>query len=173
MVRSLICLALLLAPQPPTRPALIVVETTRGTFAFETYSAAAPKTVAHVIELVNRGFYDGQRFHRAVPGFVVQWGDPRSRSPEREAEWGRGTEASSGRPIGVAEIGKNRPTTRGAVAMAHQGDPASADSQIFVTLADRPDLNGYYAVFGRIVSGLDVLDRVEKGDLITRIYVRE
>ena len=54
---------------------IIVVETTKGTFEFETYPADAPKTVAHVVELVKRGFYDGQRVHRALPGFLVQWGE--------------------------------------------------------------------------------------------------
>ncbi|PYQ71976.1 MAG: hypothetical protein DMG01_24835, partial [Acidobacteria bacterium] len=57
---------------------IIVVETTKGTFAFETYDSEAPKTVAHVVDLVPDGFYDGQRIHRAAPRFVVQWGDPRS-----------------------------------------------------------------------------------------------
>ena len=58
---------------------IIIVETTKGTFAFETYDSEAPKTVAHVVDLVRDGFYDGQRIHRAAPRFVVQWGDPRSR----------------------------------------------------------------------------------------------
>src|SRR4029077_7789604 len=88
--------------------AIIVVETTKGTFAFETYPREAPKTVAHVVALVRRGFYDGQRIHRAVPGFLVQWGDPRSRDTEKEADWGRGPEATSGQRIGAAEISKKR-----------------------------------------------------------------
>lgn len=150
----------------------IVVETTKGRFEIETYSNDAPKTVAHVIGLVQRGFYDGQRVHRAVPGFVVQWGDPRSRDAAQEQEWGRGAAASSGAPIGVAEMNKKRTHTRGAVAMAHQGDPARADSQIFVTLADRPDLNGRYAVFGYVVAGEEVPARLERGDVITRMYLR-
>src|SRR5438552_11806494 len=114
---------------------VIVVETTKGAFAFETYENEAPKTVAHVVQLVRQGFYDGQRFHRALPGFVVQWGDPRSRDTSREADWGRGDAASSGTPVGVPEIGKKRLHTKGAVAMAHAGAPSKADSQIYVTLA--------------------------------------
>jgi cyclophilin family peptidyl-prolyl cis-trans isomerase len=152
---------------------VLVVETTKGAFAFETYPSEAPKTVAHVLELVRKGFYDGQRFHRALPQFVVQWGDPRSRDLEKQADWGRGDQASSGSPIGVSEISRKRLQTKGTVAVAHYGDPAKADSQIYVTLADRPDLNGKYTVFGHVVAGNDVPEKIEKGDLIMRMYVRE
>ena len=151
---------------------VIVVETTKGTFEFETYPGDAPKTVAHVLDLVKRGFYDGQRVHRALPGFLVQWGDPRSRDLSRDADWGRGVEASSGTPIGVAEIRKKRLHTRGAVAMAHQGQPALADSQIYVTLANGPDLNNRYTVFGHIIAGDEVPPRLERGDLIVRMSLR-
>jgi cyclophilin family peptidyl-prolyl cis-trans isomerase len=152
---------------------VIVVETTRGTFEFETYPGEAPKTVAHVVALVKGGFYDGQRVHRALPGFLIQWGDPRSRELARDAEWGRGAEASSGQPIGAAEITKKRTHLAGAVGVAHPGDPAAADSQIYVTLANRPDLDGLYAVFGRVTAGGDVPGRIQRGDLITRMYVKE
>jgi cyclophilin family peptidyl-prolyl cis-trans isomerase len=156
-----------------TATPVVVVETSKGTFAFETYPAEAPKTVAHILDLVRSGFYDGLRFHRVVPGFVVQWGDPRSRDLTRQAEWGRGDGASSGTPVGVAEITKKRTHTVGAVGLAHSGLPTKGDSQIYVTLADRPDLNGKYTVFGHIVEGADVPARLERGDLITRMYVRE
>ena len=78
-----------LTAQAPVAP-VIVVETSRGTFAFETYPDEAPRTVKHIVELVRRGFYDGQRVHRAIPGFAVQWGDPQSRDLSKEAVWGRG-----------------------------------------------------------------------------------
>ena len=152
---------------------VIVVETTKGTFEFETYPSDAPKSVAHVVDLVTRGFYDGQRIHRAIPGFVVQWGDPRSRDMAQESEWGRGAGASSGMPIGAAEMSRKRTHTTGAVAIAHPGNPALADSQIYVTLADRPELNRNYAVFGHIVGGGDVPARLERGDVITKMYVKE
>jgi cyclophilin family peptidyl-prolyl cis-trans isomerase len=96
-----------LPAQNQTAP-VIIVETSRGTFAFETYPDEAPKTVAHIVELVKRGFYDGQRFHRTVPGFVVQWGDPQSRDLSKEALWGRGAGAASGRAVGAAEISSRR-----------------------------------------------------------------
>ena len=156
------------APAP-----VIVVETTKGTFSFETFPREAPKTVAHVVALVRRGFYDGQRIHRAIPGFLVQWGDPRSRDAGKESEWGRGLEASSGKPIGAAEISKKHPHDRGAVAVAHPGSPAAADSQMYVTLAKRVDLDGYYTVFGRVVAGAEVPATLERGDVITKMYVKE
>jgi cyclophilin family peptidyl-prolyl cis-trans isomerase len=161
-----------LVAQAPAAP-VIVVETSRGTFAFETYPDEAPKTVTHIVELVRRGFYDGQRVHRAIPGFVVQWGDPQSRDPSKEAVWGRGPAASSGAPIGAAELSKKRTHTKGAVAMSHPGNPAQADSQLYIMLGTRDELNGRYAVFGRVIAGLDVPERLQKGDLVQRMYVRE
>jgi cyclophilin family peptidyl-prolyl cis-trans isomerase len=152
---------------------VIVVETSQGSFAFETYPMDAPRTVKHVVDLVRGGFYDGQRFHRVVPGFLIQWGDPQSRDPSKEALWGRGASASSGTPVGAAEISKKRTHTKGAVAIAHPGNPADADSQIYVMLEPREELNGRYAVFGRIIAGLDVPERIQKGDVVRRMYVKE
>ena len=173
-VLSALC-GLFLSSSVSAQPAgpVIVVETSKGTFEFETYPSEAPKTVAHIVELVKRGFYDGQRIHRALPGFLVQWGDPKSRDLAREVDWGRGADASSGHPIGASEIRRKRLHTHGAVAMAHQGNPALADSQIYVTLANRPDLNNHYTVFGHITAGEDVPSRLERGDLIRKAYVKE
>jgi cyclophilin family peptidyl-prolyl cis-trans isomerase len=152
---------------------VIVVETSKGIFEFETYPNEAPKTVAHILDLVRRGFYDGQRIHRALPGFVVQWGDPQSRDLNQQANWGRGAAASSGTPIGVPEMTKKRLHTKGAVGVAHAGSPALADSQIYVTLANRPDLDGKYTVFGHIISGDDVPEKMQVGDVIKRMFVKE
>jgi len=152
---------------------VIVVETSRGAFAFETYPDEAPKSVAHIIELVRRGFYDGQRVHRAQAGFVIQWGDPQTRDAAKEASWGRGPAASSGTPVGAAELSKKRLHVKGMVGLAHFGDPAQADSQLYVTLAKRDELNGRYAVLGRVIAGLDVPERIQRGDVIQRMYVRE
>ena len=151
----------------------IVVDTVKGIFEIETYPADAPKTVAHVLDLVKSGFYDGQRIHRALPGFVVQWGDPRSRDTAQAFEWGKGAAASSGKSIGATEITKQRTHMKGAVAVAHLGNPAQADSQMFVTLADRPDLNGRYTVFGHLIAGADVPERLQVGDVIRKMYVKE
>jgi cyclophilin family peptidyl-prolyl cis-trans isomerase len=151
---------------------IVAVETTKGTFAFATFPNDAPVTVQHVLALIRARFYDGQRVHRALPGFVVQFGDPQTRDQDARELWGRGSAAASGKPIGVAEITRKRIHKKGAVAMAHMGDPAKADSQIYVTLEDRPDLDGRYAVFGQVIEGDEVPAMLQVGDLITRIYVR-
>ena len=159
-----------LAQSPPP---IIVVETVRGSFTFETFPADAPKTVAHIVSLVRGGFYDGQRIHRMLPGFLVQFGDPQSRDLTKRAMWGRGPAASSGHPIGAVEFGKSRIHRKGAVGVAHMGDPTKADSQIYVTLANRPDLDGRYVVFGQVIAGDDVPARLQVGDEITRMYVKQ
>jgi peptidyl-prolyl cis-trans isomerase B (cyclophilin B) len=151
---------------------VIVVETTKGTFTIETFPKEAPLTVAHIVDLVKRGFYDGQRVHRAIPGFVVQFGDPQTRDLSKRALWGRGAAAASGTPIGASEISKKRLHVEGAVGVSHMGDPKKADSQIYITLRKRPDLDGQYAVFGHVVEGGDVPEVLEVGDLIVRVSVK-
>ena len=152
---------------------LIVVETTQGTFAIDTFPLDAPRSVAHIVGLVKAGFYDGQRVHRAVPGFIVQFGDPQTRDLDKRALWGKGAEASSGKPIGVAEMAPKRKNIRLAVGLAHMGEPAQADSQLYVMLDTRPELDGQYAVIGQVVEGEDVPARLQVGDQIRRVYVRE
>jgi peptidyl-prolyl cis-trans isomerase B (cyclophilin B) len=159
-------------PRPPKPIPIIVVETSKGTFAFETYPNEAPKTVAHIVELVQKRFYDGQRVHRALAGFIVQFGDPQTRDLSLRDQWGRGAAASSGTPIGVAEITKKRLNLAGAVGIAHMGNPAKGDSQIYITLAPRPDLDGQYAVFGRVIEGVGVPSLLQVGDEIRRVYIR-
>ncbi|MEQ1730121.1 MAG: peptidylprolyl isomerase [Vicinamibacterales bacterium] len=153
--------------------ALVVVETTKGTFAFETYPKDAPLSVAHIEKLAKAGFYDGQRVHRAVPGFVVQFGDPQTRELEKRALWGKGTEASSGDPIGVAEVVLKRKNVALAVGLAHQGEPAKADSQLYILLDARSELDGQYAVIGQVIEGEDVPAQLQVGDEIRRVYVRD
>jgi cyclophilin family peptidyl-prolyl cis-trans isomerase len=166
-------------PSAPAAPAtgapagpVVVVETVKGTFAFETYPDAAPKTVDHVVRLARRGFYNGQRVHRAVPNFVVQMGDPQTRDMTKREWWGRGDFAGSGRPVGAAEISKKHLHVKGAVAMAHAGNPAEADAQFYVVLAAAPRLNGKYSVFGRVVEGVDVPAKLQVGDMIKKVSVR-
>jgi cyclophilin family peptidyl-prolyl cis-trans isomerase len=152
---------------------IIVVETVKGSFAIQTFPSDAPKTVAHIVGLVRRGFYDGQRVHRALAGFVVQFGDPQTTDAAKRDVWGLGAAASSGTPVGVAEIGPKRTHVAGAVGLAHMGEPAQGDSQIYITLSARHDLDGKYAVFGQVVEGADIPAMLQVGDEITRVYVRE
>lgn len=157
------------ATSPGAGP-VIVVETVKGTFEFETYPNEAPKTVARIVELVNKRFYNGQRVHRVVPNFVMQLGDPATRDMTRQADWGRG---GSGTPVGVAEITKSRTHVKGAVAMAHAGDATKADSQWYVTLSPQARLDGQYTVFGKVISGMDAVAKLQVTDRIIRVTVRE
>lgn len=151
---------------------IVVLETAKGTIEFETYPEEAPKTVEQILALVKRNFYNGQRFHRAEKNFVIQIGDPKSRdaSLSGQAWWGR---SGSGKPIGAAEITKKRTHGRGAVGMGHSGNPAQADSQFYITLRTAPELDGKYTVFGRVISGLDVAAKIERGDVLRRAYLKE
>lgn len=151
---------------------VVVVETSRGTFSFETFPNEAPVTVAHVLALVRARFYDGQRVHRAQSGFVVQFGDPQTRDPSRRESWGRGDAAGSGKKVGAAELSKKHRHVPGAVGLAHRGNPYDADSQIYVTLSRHPELDGRYVIFGQVTSGEDVPGQLQIGDEITRVYVR-
>lgn len=183
-VAAAVLLPALAHAQAPAKPSpgagpIVVVETVKGTFEFETYPEEAPKTVEHVLALVKRGFYNGQRFHRVVPGTLVQMGDPQTRDMTRQAAWGRGAAASSGKPIGVAEFSKKRTHAKaGAVGMAYAGDPnvknaETADSQFYIALKPNPAWNGKYVVFGQVIAGLAVLDKIEVADVVRRVTVRE
>ncbi|MGE3841852.1 MAG: peptidylprolyl isomerase [Vicinamibacterales bacterium] len=156
-------------PSPGAGP-VIVVDTAKGTFEFETYPEEAPKSVEHILALVKRNFYNGHRVHRQEPGFVVQWGDPQSRDMTKRDMWGRSW--GSGRTVGVAEFSKKRTHTRGAVGMAHNGDATQADSQIYVLLAARPNLDGKFAVIGRVISGMDVVDKLRVTDVVKKMSVK-
>lgn len=149
---------------------VIVLETAKGTIEFETYPEEAPKTVAHILALVKRGFYNGLRFHRAEPNFVVQIGDPQSRNMTLQEWWGR---SGSGKPIGVAEITKKRTHVRGAVAMGHAGSAKNADSQFYITLRSAPELNGKHTVFGQVIKGMDVAAKLQKADVLKKASVKE
>ena len=170
-----IAVMLLAAPAAPTaqKPAAagpaITLDTVKGAIQFETYPDDAPKTVARIVELVKKNFYNGLRFHRAEMS-LVQVGDPVSRDMSKEAWWGR---AGSGKPIGVSEISKKRRHVLGAVAMAHSGDPSFADSQFYIVTEAKPGLDGKHIVFGRVTSGLDVVRKIRRGDILKRASVKE
>ena len=155
-------------PSPGAGP-VVVIETTKGTFEFETYPTEAPRTVEHILALVKRNFYNGLRFHRVEPGFVVQVGDPNTRDYTKKHLWGTG---GSGKPVGVAELSRKRLHVAGAVAMAHSGNPAQADAQFYVTLSAVPRLDGKYVVFGRVINGMDVVSKIVVGDVIRKASVK-
>lgn len=158
--------------QKPTVAAgpIIVLDTVKGAIEIETYPKEAPKTVARILELVKKNFYNGMRFHRVETNFLVQIGDPVSRDMSREAWWGR--TPGTGKPIGVAEISKTRRHGAGAVGMAHAGDPALADTQFYMLLRAAPELDGKYTVFGRVTSGFDVVQKLRRADILKRASLK-
>jgi cyclophilin family peptidyl-prolyl cis-trans isomerase len=149
---------------------VVVLDTAKGVIEFETYPEDAPKTVAAILDLVKRGFYNGQRFHRAEPNFLVQIGDPKTRDMTYREWWGRG---GSGKPIGASEITKKRTHVRGAVGMAHSGAAEDADSQFYITLRAAPELNSRFAVFGHVIKGMDVVAKIQKADVLKKASIRE
>ena len=154
----------------------IVFETVKGTFVVEMYPSEAPKSVAHILALVRRNFYNGLRIHRLVPGFVVQFGDPQTRDMTKRPMWGNG---GSGREIGALEVSPKRPHRIGAVALARESArEGSSDSQLYIALSGLDDqriaaINGKYTVVGQVTTGMDVVRKLQIPDVIRRATVRE
>ena len=156
-------------PPAPAPGPVVVIETNKGNITIETYPSEAPKTVANFIKLVKSNFYNRQHFHRADKGLVIQVGDPNSKDLKNKDTWGR---AGNGEPIGVAEISKTLKHKKGAVGMAHAGDPTKADSQFYIAIGQKKIPDGKYAIFAQVTSGMDVVEKIEVGDLIKRMYVK-
>lgn len=131
-----------------------VLDTSLGKITIEFFSSAAPKHVANFKQLARSGFYNGTQFHRVIPGFMIQGGDPNSKDTDFSDD---GT-GKSGQLL-KAEF-SSIPHKRGIVSMARGGDPDSASCQFFIVHKDSPHLDNQYSVFGRVVSGLDTLDKI-------------
>ena len=175
--------------------AIVQMSTSRGDLTIEVDGDAAPLTAGNFVDLVSRGVYDGTMFHRVVKEpvpFVVQGGDPQSSDraiPLSKLGTGSFVDPESGLarliPLEIRFQGEEVPRysrvsanpaelerltlshERGAVAMARSQAPDSASAQFYVALRPLPELDGRYAVFGRVIEGLDVIDRIEQGDRIT------
>jgi peptidyl-prolyl cis-trans isomerase B (cyclophilin B) len=131
-----------------------IIETTLGKIELKFFPKKAPNHVDNFITLAKEGFYDGTIFHRVIPGFMIQGGDPKSKSPNRA---GHGT----GGPGYTLKAEFNDIShKRGILSMARSRNPDSAGSQFFICVKDSPWLDGQYTVFGEVVSGMDVADRV-------------
>jgi peptidyl-prolyl cis-trans isomerase B (cyclophilin B) len=179
--------------------ATVALTTSRGEVRLELDGDAAPLTAGNFVDLVRRGAYNGTAFHRVVrepTPFVVQGGDPLSANPVAPAsQHGSGSfiDPDSGEarliPLELKLSGEEAPRygevlatpgvtrqlllphQRGAVAMARSGDPNSASAQFYVALQALPELDGRYAVFGRVSQGMEVIDRIQQGDRIVRATV--
>ena len=133
---------------------MVIIEMEGGsTIKLELDKSAAPRTVENFENLVRRGFYDGLTFHRIIPGFMIQGGDP----------LGNGMGGAEKNIVGEFKAnGYDNPIkhTRGVISMARAYDPNSASSQFFIMHADAPHLDGSYAAFGRVVEGIETVDEI-------------
>lgn len=156
-----------------------VFKTSKGDITVEFYGKDAPITVGSFIELARKGFYDGLKFHRYEPGFVVQGGDPQTQ--ELTSEQVQAAVQSGNPPLGTGgpgytikgEFGSTNPNkhVEGALGLARSQSPDSGGSQFYFTLAATPFLDGNYAVFGKVTKGLDVMKELRVGDAIESVTI--
>ncbi len=125
-----------------------------GDIQLKFFPDVAPNHAKNLVKLAGEGFYDGTTFHRVIPGFMIQGGDPNSKNPDRS------THGTGGPDYKVKAEFNQRPHKRGTLSMARSQDPNSAGSQFFICVADASFLNGQYTVFGEVVSGMETVDRI-------------
>lgn len=152
-----------------TNDPVVVMETTKGTIKIQVYKGEAPKTADNFLDLVQKGFYNGLTFHRYEPGFVIQGGDPK----------GDGTggyidpQTKSERRIPLEVKPGLKHDSAGVVAMARANDPNSASCQFYITLAPASFLDNNYAVFGKVIDGLQAVQQLRKGDKMVKVSMLE
>jgi len=169
LVAALVVAAPVLAQDKPAAksPTAVITLEKGGEITLEFFPADAPRHVENFLKLARSGFYDGQRFHRVEPGFVVQLVDPQSKTlPLDHPNMGTG---GPGYTI-KAEFNK-RKFDRGLLGMARKSDPDSAGSQFYIMLGAAEHLNGQYTAFGRVVNGMEVVDTIKVGDRVKSIKV--
>jgi cyclophilin family peptidyl-prolyl cis-trans isomerase len=137
---------------------MVIIETTLGSITIALNDSAAPKHAENFRTLAREGYYDSTTFHRVIPGFMIQGGDPNSRNSDRRTHGMGGPEHRIDAEIGVTH-------DRGVIAAARQGDQVnpkrmSNGSQFYITVADAKFLDGQYSVFGKVVDGMDVADKI-------------
>ena len=131
------------------------IETNHGNISFNLLPELAPETVRSFVKLANDGFYNGTLFHRVIPGFMIQGGDPNTKDPSKKSQWGMG-----GPGYNVKAEFSSRSHLRGIVSMARSQDPNSAGSQFFIVTSDSAFLDREYTVFGQVKEGMDVADKI-------------
>jgi cyclophilin family peptidyl-prolyl cis-trans isomerase len=168
LVAAVVAAPVLAQAQPAAKaPTAVMTLENGGVITLEFFPADAPKHVENFIKLARAGFYDGQRFHRVEPGFVVQLGDPQSKTlPMNHPEMGTG-----GPGYTIKAEFNNRKFDRGILGMARKNDPDSAGSQFYIMLGAASHLNGQYTAFGRVVGGMDVVDKIKVGDRVKTVKI--
>ena len=147
---------------------IATIETAHGKIEIELYANDAPKTVENFIGLAEKRYFDGGRVHRIVPHFVIQAGDDKSKDLKKKAEWGTGGTSIWGKEF-ADELDPKTPSyqagyKKGVVAMANRG-PNTNTSQFFIMLADNTTLPKAYTIFGKVVKGIDVVDKIAASPL--------
>ena len=131
-----------------------IIKTSFGNIKFNLMSDIAPETVRNFSQLAKSGFYNGTLFHRIIPGFMIQGGDPNTKNPDKST-WGQG-----GPGYNLKAEFNSRSHLRGIVSMARANDPDSAGSQFFIVTSDSTFLDRQYTVFGEVVDGMEVADKI-------------
>ena len=132
----------------------VIIKTSFGNIKFNLVSDIAPETVRNFSQLAKSGFYNGTLFHRIIPGFMIQGGDPNTKNPDKST-WGQG-----GPGYNLKAEFNSRSHLRGIVSMARSSDPDSAGSQFFIVTSDSTFLDRQYTVFGEVVDGMEVADKI-------------
>jgi len=132
----------------------VIIKTDFGSIKFSLLPDIAPETVRNFLELAKSGFYNGTLFHRVIPGFMIQGGDPNTKNPDKSM-WGQG-----GPGYNLKAEFSPRSHLRGIVSMARSTDPDSAGSQFFIVTSDSTFLDKQYTVFGEVVDGMEVADKI-------------
>ncbi|WP_455377816.1 peptidylprolyl isomerase [Petrachloros mirabilis] len=148
-------------PPPPDPRPKAVLKTKFGDIEIKFFPEVAPKHVENFIKLARSGFYDGTIFHRVIPGFMIQGGDPNTKSSLRKDTYGQGgPKDDQGNPIYVKAEFSDKSHKRGIVSMARASDPDSAGSQFFIVVEDSLFLDRKYTVFGEVIRGIGVADKI-------------
>ena len=139
---------------------IAVIETTYGIIVIQLFPDVAPGHVDNFVRLANEGYYDGTTFHRVIPGFMIQGGDPNSKDDDRSNDGQGGHSANGPNTFVNAEFSQDLTHKRGILSMARAQDPNSAGSQFFIVVADSNFLDRQYSIFGEVIEGMDVVDKI-------------
>jgi peptidyl-prolyl cis-trans isomerase B (cyclophilin B) len=150
------------APVEAKEP-VAVLQTRYGKIVIRFFPGKAPNHVKNFLELCKSGFYNGTKFHRVIPGFMIQGGDPNTKTGD-PSTWGQGDHVGpDGRPVLLKAEFNDIHHARGIVSMARAMDPDSASSQFFICVADAGSLDHQYTAFGEVIQGMDVVDKIVNG----------
>ncbi|MCG2696402.1 MAG: peptidylprolyl isomerase [Candidatus Portnoybacteria bacterium] len=159
----------------------VTIQIEKGSIELELYRKAAPNTVDNFIKLAEQGFYDGVRFHRVVEDFMIQSGDPGTGGPGYTFE-----DEINPKALGLSDeliaqlqnqgytfnfLLKSIPHKVGTISMANSGPNTNGSQFFIITTKDQPDLDGRYTAFGQVISGMDVVQEIEQGDIINKIII--